>query len=73
MSDSFATLWSVAHQAPLYMRFSRQEHWCGLSFLSLGVLPHPGIEPASPALASGIFTPEPPGKPLPRIIQKLIV
>ena len=26
----FATLWTVARQAPLSMRFSRQEHWCGL-------------------------------------------
>ena len=35
----FATLWTVAHQAPLSMGFSRQEYWSGLSFLLLGDLP----------------------------------
>ena len=28
----FATPWTMAHQAPLSMRFSRQEYWSGLSF-----------------------------------------
>ena len=28
----FATLWTVAHQAPLSMGFSRQEYWSGLPF-----------------------------------------
>ena len=46
----FATLWTVAHQAPLSMGFSRQEHWGGLPFPSPGDLPDPGIEPRSPAL-----------------------
>ena len=32
---------------------------------SMGDLPDPGIEPESPALASGFFTTESPGKPLP--------
>ena len=32
MSDSFATTWTVALQAPLSMRFPRQEHWSGLPF-----------------------------------------
>ena len=32
------------------MEFSRQEYWSGLSFLSPGDLPNPGIEPVSPAL-----------------------
>ena len=48
------------------MGFSRQEYWRGLPFPSLGDLPDPGIEPespASPALAGGFFTMEPPGKP----------
>ena len=44
------------------MKFSKQEYWSGLPFPSLGDLPDPGIEPASPALASGLFTTEPPGK-----------
>ena len=40
-----ATLWTVAHQAPLSMGFSRQEYWRGLSFPSTGNLLDPGIEP----------------------------
>ena len=41
----FATLWTVAHQAPLSMGFSRQEYWSGLPCPPLGGLPNPGIEP----------------------------
>ena len=41
---------TVARQAPLSMGFPRQEYWSGLPFLSPGDLPHPGIEPRSPAL-----------------------
>ena len=44
-----ATLWTVAHQTLLSMGFSRQEYWSGLSFLSPGDLPDPGIELKSPA------------------------
>ena len=53
------TLWTVAHQAPLSIGFSRQEYWSGLPFPPLGDLPDLGIEPASPlspALAGGFFT-----------------
>ena len=64
MSNSFAILWTVACQAPLSMRFPRQEYWSGLSFPSPGDLPDPGIEPMSLALAGEFFTTEPPGKPL---------
>ena len=39
-------LWTVAHQAPLSMEFSRQEYWSRLPFPSPGDLPDPGIEPA---------------------------
>ena len=46
----FATPWTVARQAPLSMRFSRQEYWSGLPFPSPGDVPDPGIEPRSPAL-----------------------
>ena len=46
----FATPWTVAHQAPLSMEFSRQEHWGGQSFPSQENLPDPGIKPGSPAL-----------------------
>ena len=62
----FASPWTVAHQAPLSMGFSRQEYWSGLSCSPPGALPDPGIEPASPkspALAGRLFTTEPPGKP----------
>ena len=45
------------------MGFSRQGYWSGLPFLPPGDLLDPGIEPMSPALAGGFFTPEPPGKP----------
>ena len=41
-------LWTVAHQAPLSMGFSRQGYWSGLPFPPPGDLPHPGIEPVSP-------------------------
>ena len=63
MSSSFAAAWTVALQAPLLMAFLRQEYWSGLPFPSPGDLPDPGIEPASPALAGGIFTTEPPARP----------
>ena len=62
MSDSFLTLWTVAHQAPLSMRFSRQEYWSGFLFLSPGDLPDPGIEPRSPALQVNSLPSELPGK-----------
>ena len=42
--------WTVAHQAPLSMGFSRQEYWSGLPFPSPRDLPNPGIKPRSPAL-----------------------
>ena len=46
----FVTPWSVAHQDPASMGFSKQEYWSGLPFPSPGDLPDPGIEPGSPAL-----------------------
>ena len=44
----FATPWTVAHQAPLSMGFSRQEYWSGLPCPPPGDLPDPGIKPTSP-------------------------
>ena len=41
------TPWTVAHQVPLTMEFSRQEYQSGLPFPSLGDFPDPGIEPGS--------------------------
>ena len=55
----FAAPWTVAHQAPLSMEFSKQEYWSGLPFPTPGDLPDPGIKPtsfASPALAGRFFT-----------------
>ena len=63
----FVTPWTVAHQAPLSIGFSRQEYWSGLTCPPSGDLPNPGIEPASlmsPALAVGSLPLVPPGKPL---------
>ena len=64
MSDSFTTSWTIGHQVPLSVGFSRQEDWSGLLFPSPGYLANPGIEPVCPALAGGFFTTDPPGKPL---------
>ena len=47
----FANLWTVAHQAPPSIGFSRQESWSGLPFPSPGDLPDSGSKPVSPALA----------------------
>ena len=57
---------SVARQAPLSMGFHRQEYRSGLPFPSPRDLPDPEMEPASlasPELAGGFLTTEPPGKP----------
>ena len=63
MFDS-VTPWTVAHQAPPPMEFSRQEYWSGSPFPSPGDLPCPGIEPRSPALQADALPSEPPGKPV---------
>ena len=46
----------IARQAPLFMGFPRQEYWSWLPSPPPGVLPDPGMEPMSPALARGFFT-----------------
>ena len=64
VSDS-ATPWPVAYQAPLSLRFSRQEYWNKLLCPSPGYLSDPGIEPTSPAsptLQADSLPSEPPGK-----------
>ena len=58
----FATPWTIAHQAPPSMGFSRQEDWSGLTFPSPGHLPDPGTELGSPALQADSLLSEPPGK-----------
>ena len=55
----FTILWTVAHQAPLFIRFSRQEYWSELPFIPPGDLPNPGREPESlrcPVLEHRFFT-----------------
>ena len=52
----FSTPCTVARQAPLSMGFSRHEYWSGLPFPSPGDLPHPGIEPRSPALQQILYS-----------------
>ena len=72
----FATLWTVAHQSPLFMGFSRQEYWSGLPCPPQGNLPDPGIKPTSPAVyctAGGFFTSESPGKTRKQLIQHKIL
>ena len=55
--------WTLAHQAPLSMEFSRQEYWSGLPFPFPGDLPSPWIEPRSLALQVYSLPVEPQGKP----------
>ena len=52
--------WTVAHQLPLSMEFSRQEYWSGLPFPSPGDLPDLGIEPGSPTLQADSLPSESP-------------
>ena len=62
----FGILWTIVHQSPLPMGFSRQKYWNGLPCPLPGDLPHPGIKPESlmsPALAGGFLPLVPPGKP----------
>ena len=63
MSNS-GTPWTVAHQAPLSMEFSRQKYWSGLPFPSPGDLPDPGTELRSPALQVDSLSSELPGMSL---------
>ena len=59
----FPTLWTISHQAPLSMGFSRQEYWRGLPCPPPGDLPNLGTEPRSLTLQVDSLPSEPPGKP----------
>ena len=62
----FATLWTIAHQAPLSMGLIRQDHWSVLPCPSPEDLSNPGTEPMSlttPKLADRFSPLTPPGKP----------
>ena len=58
------TPWTIAHQAPLSMGFSRQEYQNGLTFPSPRDIPNPEIEPGSSTLQADSLQSEPPGKPI---------
>ena len=58
----FVTPWTVAHQAPLPVKFFRQEYWRGLPLPSPRYLTDSGIEPRSPALQADSLPSESPGK-----------
>ena len=60
----FVTPWTIAHQAPPSMEFSRQEYWRGLPFPSPGDLPNPRIEPGPPTLRADALPSELPGNPM---------
>ena len=59
----FVTPWTVPHQAPLSMEFSRQGYWSGLPFPSPGDISDSGIQLDSPALRADSLSSETPGKP----------
>ena len=59
----FATPWTIARQAPLFMGFSRQKYCSGFPFPPPGNLFDPGIELESPTLQADSLLFEPPGKP----------
>ena len=61
--------WTVTHQPPLPIEFSRPEYWSGLPFPSSGDLPNPGVEPGSPALQADSLPTELLGKPNLRVQQ----
>ena len=67
------TQWTVAHQAPLSMKFSRQEYWSGLLSPSPGIFTHPGIEPRSSVLQADSLPSEPPGKTFGSIVILVIL
>ena len=59
----FVTSWTVTHEVPLSMGFSREEYWRRLPFPLPGDLPGPGIKPGPPTLQVDSLPSEPPGKP----------
>ena len=64
---TLVTTWTIAHQAPLSMGFSRPKYWSGLPFPFLGIFPIQGSNLGllhcrrSPALQVDSLPTEPPG------------
>ena len=67
----FATAWTVARQGHLSMQFPRQECWSGLPFPSPRDIPHPGIEPRSPALQADSLPAEQWGSPIQYVVYSI--
>ena len=63
VSNSSATPWSAAHEAPLTMEFSQEEYWSGLPFPTSGGSSPPRNQTCISCIAGGFFTAKPPGKP----------
>ena len=66
LCPALSMLWIVARQAPLSMRFSRQEYWSGLPCPPPGDLPDPGIDPCvswGSYIAGRFYIAEPSEKP----------
>ena len=61
--ELFATPWTVACQAPLFMGILQKEYWRRLPCPPTGDLPSPGKEPRSPALQVDSLPSDPPGEP----------
>ena len=55
VSNSFETPWTITHQVPLSMGFSRQEYWSGLPCPPPGELPNPGIKPGFPTFQAILY------------------
>ena len=53
----FVSPWTILHQDPLSVEFSRQEYWNRLLFPSPGDLPNLGIKPESrmSSALTGVF------------------
>ena len=66
---TLVTAWTVARQALLSMKFSRQESWSGLPCPPPGGLPKPGIEPRSPELQVDSLPSGPPGKLVAELVK----
>ena len=62
ISDPLRPPWTVAHQSPLSIEFSRQEYWSGFSSPSPGDLPDLGVKPGSAALQADSLLSQTPGK-----------
>ena len=67
----FVTPWTVAHQAPLSMEFSKQEYWSGLLFPTPGALPDSRSDPWLLRLVhwQAVSLPLPPGQPHKEVLQ----